>query len=240
MAEPTEAQRRVIDRTAEFVRSRMADDSSGHDWWHVWRVWQNALFIAQHEEADAFVTELAALLHDIADWKFHDGDDSAGPKVARAWLSEQDVDEVTIASVCEIIATLSFKGAGVATPMKTIEGCIVQDADRLDAIGAVGIARCFAFGGAKGRLMHDPESPPEMHQSFDDYKKKSGPSINHFHEKLLLLKDRMNTATGKQIARQRHEFLESFLNQFKAEWNIGKQFSTDSTSDLQAVQSHYS
>jgi uncharacterized protein len=220
MSELTETQQQLVDRTAAFVRSQMEGDSSGHDWWHVWRVWQNSLFISRSENADRFVTELAALLHDIADWKFHDGDDSAGPKAARAWLSEQSIDESVIDHVCEIVATVSFKGAGVETPMATLEGKIVQDADRLEAIGAIGIARCFAFGGAKGRLMHDPEDPPELHASFEDYKKKSGPSINHFYEKLLLLKDRMNTETGRKLATQRHQVLEDFLEQFHAEWNI--------------------
>lgn len=220
MSELTETQQQLVDRTAAFVRSQMEGDSSGHDWWHVWRVWQNSLFISRSENADRFVTELAALLHDIADWKFHDGDDSAGPKAARAWLSEQSIDESVIDHVCEIVATVSFKGAGVETPMATLEGKIVQDADRLEAIGAIGIARCFAFGGAKGRLMHDPEDPPELHASFEDYKKKSGPSINHFYEKLLLLKDRMNTETGRMLATQRHQVLEDFLEQFHAEWNI--------------------
>ena len=220
MSELTETQQQLVDRTAAFVRSQMEGDSSGHDWWHVWRVWQNSLFISRSENADRFVTELAALLHDIADLKFHDGDDSAGPKAARAWLSEQSIDESVIDHVCEIVATVSFKGAGVETPMATLEGKIVQDADRLAAIGAIGIARCFAFGGAKGRLMHDPEDPPELHASFEDYKKKSGPSINHFYEKLLLLKDRMNTETGRTLATQRHQVLEDFLEQFHAEWNI--------------------
>lgn len=220
MPELTESQQQIIDRTAEFVRTQMEGDSSGHDWWHVWRVWQNSLFISRNEHANRFVTELAALLHDIADWKFHDGDESAGPRAARAWLSEQSIDEATIKHVCNIVATVSFKGAGVETPMQSLEGKIVQDADRLEAIGAIGIARCFAFGGAKGRLIHDPEDPPELHASFEDYKKKSGPSINHFYEKLLLLKDRMNTETGRQLASDRHKVLEDFLKQFHAEWNI--------------------
>lgn len=220
MAELTERQQQIIDRTVEFVRTRMEGDSSGHDWWHVWRVWQNSLFIARSENADRFVTELAALLHDIADWKFHDGDDSIGPETARTWLSGQKVESSVIDHVCEIVATVSFKGAQVETPMATLEGKIVQDADRLEAIGAIGIARCFAFGGAKGRLMHDPDNPPELHASYEDYKKKSGPSINHFYEKLLLLKDRMNTETGLKLATQRHKVLEDFLEQFHAEWNI--------------------
>lgn len=209
----------LIDRTVEFVRQKMSGDSSGHDWWHIDRVWRTARILAEAEGAEREVVELAALLHDIADWKFAGGDESAGPKAARDWLSSQQVSEKTIEHVCDIIATLSFKGAGVQTPMRTLEGQCVQDADRLDAIGAVGIARCFAFGGAKGRLMHDPEVSPEMHQSFAAYKKNAGPSINHFYEKLLLLKDRINTATARRLAEERHAFMEQFLQQFFAEWD---------------------
>lgn len=223
MSELTDTQQPVVERTAEFVRREMEGDPSGHDWWHVWRVWQNSLYISRSENADQFVTQLAALLHDIADWKFHDGDESVGPETARNWLSGQKVETAVIDHVCEIVATVSFKGAGVETPMTTLEGQIVQDADRLEAIGAIGIARCFAFGGARGRLIHDPEEPPEMHASFDEYRKKSGPSINHFYEKLLLLKDRMNTPTGVTLAAQRHRVLEDFLKQFHAEWNIAGQ-----------------
>ncbi len=210
----------IVTRTAEYVRTQMADDETGHDWWHVWRVWQTAKQIAELEDADQFVVELAALLHDVADWKLHDGDLSAGPKAAREWLQGLDLDETTIAHVCEIVGGISFKGAGVDTPMATIEGRCVQDADRLDAIGAVGIARCFAFGGAKGRLIFDPEHPPELHGSFEAYRKKSGPSINHFYEKLLLLKDRMQTDSGRSLAAERHRFLETYLTQFFAEWGV--------------------
>ncbi len=209
----------LIERTVEFVRNKMSGDSSGHDWWHIDRVWRTARMLAHAEGANAEVVELAALLHDIADWKFAGGDEEAGPRAAREWLAKHDVPESTTEHVCEIIATLSFKGAGVQTPMKTLEGQCVQDADRLDAIGAVGIARCFAFGGAKGRLMHDPDVSPELHQSFSAYKKNSGPSINHFYEKLLLLKDRMNTETAKRFAAERHVFMEQFLQQFFAEWD---------------------
>ncbi len=203
-----------IRRTAEHVRQRMGQDSSGHDWWHIERVWQTAVELADAENANRYVVELAALLHDIADWKFADGDEQAGPQAARIWLSSLGVDAATVEHVCEIIATLSFKGAGVRTPMRTVEGAVVQDADRLDAIGAVGIARCFAYGGAKQRAMVDPEQLPEMHQSFAAYKKNSGPSINHFYEKLLLLRDRMNTASAKRMADERHRFMEAFLAQF--------------------------
>ena len=209
----------VITRAADHVRELLAGDSSGHDWWHIWRVWQNARRIGRDEGADLFVVELAALLHDIADWKFHGGDETAGPRAARAWLVEQQVDAATIDHVCEIIATLSFKGAGVPTPMRTLEGKVVQDADRLDAIGAIGIARAFAYGGHKGRAIYDPDQPPQPHASFEAYKKNVGPTINHFYEKLLLLKDLLNTAAAKRLAAERHAFMEQFLNQFYGEWN---------------------
>ena len=209
----------LIARTAHYIRERVKDDSSGHDWWHIDRVRRNAVLLAHAEGADAYVCELAALLHDIADWKFHGGDDTAGPRAAREWLSGQYADAALIDAVCEIIAGVSYKGAGVPTVMESLEGRCVQDADRLDAIGAIGIARAFAFGGHSGRAMYDPESPPEQHATFEAYKKKSGPTINHFYEKLLLLKDRMQTPTGKQLARERHRFLETFLAQFFQEWN---------------------
>jgi uncharacterized protein len=211
----------LITATAEFVRSRLAGESSGHDWWHIDRVRRNAVTLARAEGADPFVCELAALLHDIADWKFHGGDDTAGPRAARDWLTSQQADEAVIEPVCDIIAGVSFKGAGVTTNMPTLEGRCVQDADRLDAIGAIGIARAFAFGGHFGRAMYDPEHPPEQHATFAEYKAKSGPTINHFYEKLLLLKDRMQTGTGRQLAAERHQFMEQFLAQFFAEWGTG-------------------
>ena len=209
----------ILQLTAAHVRQTLSGDSSGHDWWHIDRVRRNSLIIAREEDADLFVTELAALLHDIADWKFHGGDDTAGPRAAREWLVRCEADPAVIDQVCEIVATLSFKGAGVATEMQTLEGRCVQDGDRLDAIGAVGIARAFAFGGHFGRAMYDPDVPPELHQSFAAYKQKGGPTINHFYEKLLLLKDRMQTATGTRLAQERHQFMETFLAQFFAEWN---------------------
>jgi uncharacterized protein len=174
--------------------------------------------IAREEKADLFVVELAALLHDVADWKFAGGDHDAGPRAAREWLMSQGVPSATIEHVADIIASLSFKGAGVETPMKTMEGQCVQDADRLDAIGAIGIARAFAYGGHKGRALYDPAMPPEPHASFEAYKKNAGPTINHFYEKLLLLKERMNTATGRRLAAERHVVLEEFLEEFFAEW----------------------
>ncbi len=165
-----------------------------------------------------FVVELAALLHDVADWKFAGGDHEAGPRQARAWLQSLGVPLATIDHVCEIVAGLSFKGAGVATTMRTIEGQCVQDADRLDALGAIGVARAFAYGGHKGQALYDPALPPTPHDSFEAYKRGSGSTINHFHEKLLLLAGRMNTAAGKRLACERHGFLERFLEQFLAEW----------------------
>lgn len=209
----------LIAATVEYVRQTLAGDSSGHDWWHIDRVRRSACRLANAEGADVVVTELAALLHDIADWKFHGGDETAGPRTARIWLEKNDVDAAVTEHVCGIIAGLSYKGAGVATDMPTLEGRCVQDADRLDAIGAIGIARAFAFGGHFGRPIYDPEQPPELHGTFAAYKSKGGPSINHFYEKLLLLKDRMQTPTGKQLAAERHQFLETFLQQFFAEWN---------------------
>jgi uncharacterized protein len=212
------AQSDIVEAAADHIRGLLAGDSSGHDWFHIERVWKTAVTIARGEGADLFVVELAALLHDIADWKFHGGNEDAGPQAAREWMMGFGVPKPTIDHVCEIIASLSFKGAGVATPMSSLEGQCVQDADRLDAIGAVGIARAFAYGGHKGRAMYDPAVPPTPHDSFGAYKKNAGPTINHFYEKLLLLKDRMNTAAGQKLASERHEFMERYLEQFFAEW----------------------
>jgi uncharacterized protein len=208
----------LIQRTAAHVRQQLEGDSSGHDWWHVWRVWQTARNLALEERADLKVVELAALLHDIADWKFAGGDETAGPAAARAWLEAAAVAEPTIVHVERIVADLSFKGAGVRTPMHSLEGQIVQDADRLDAIGAVGIARAFAYGGHNGRAMYDPAIQPEQHESFAAYKRNSGPTINHFYEKLLLLADRMNTPAAKRMAQERHAYIEEFLARFYREW----------------------
>lgn len=208
----------LISHVAADVRARMVGDSS-HDWWHVYRVWQTAKRIAAEEKADALVVELGALLHDIADWKFHDGDETVGPRVAGEVLSSHGVAPDVVAQVQDIVATISYKGAGVATPMATIEGKCVQDADRLDAIGAVGIARCFAYGGHKGRAMYDPDDAPVLHADKDAYKQSRGASINHFYEKLLLLKDRMNTDAAKRMAEGRHRFMEAYLDEFYQEWN---------------------
>ncbi len=213
-----EDQNKIVRSVIEEVKSRLANQESGHDWWHVMRVWKNAQTIAQNEQVDLFVVELGALLHDIADWKFYEGDETVGPKVAREILEGQKVDENVIKQVCEIISTISYKGAGVVSLMRTKEGMVVQDADRLDALGAIGIARTFSYGGHKNREMYNPEQPPVMHQDFEAYKTNTGSTINHFYEKLLLLKDRMNTQTGKKMAEERHVFMEEYLKQFYKEW----------------------
>lgn len=213
----TEAE--IVCTTEIHVRRLMEEDSSGHDWWHIDRVRRNALKVARDEGANLFIVELSALLHDIADWKFHAGDESAGPRAASEWLAQFNIDSEIVRHICEIIADISFKGAGTRTDMRSIEGQCVQDGDRLDAIGAIGVARAFAFGGHFGRAMYDPEVPPEQHGSFAAYKKNKGPTINHFYEKLLLLKDRMQTATGRRMAAERHQFMQQFLSQFFAEWN---------------------
>lgn len=209
----------VINTLVERVKEKMSGEGSGHDWWHVYRVWQNAIAIGQAEGADMFVVQLAALLHDIADWKFNDGDMKAGGRVSAEWLTELSVDGNVINHVSAIIDRLSYKGAGVDTSMPTLEGKVVQDADRLESMGAMGVARTFAYGGYKGRPLYDPNIKPEVHTSLEQYKNSAGPTINHFYEKLLLLKELINTDHAKKLAAGRHEFMESFLKQFFAEWS---------------------
>lgn len=208
----------IIKQTEEYVKKTLEGETSGHDWWHIYRVWKNAIHIGKQENVDLFVVQLAALLHDIADWKFHSGDLSIGPKLAREWLEKMEVEEQVISHVCEIIEGISFKGSGVKSQMKTKEGMIVQDADRLDAMGAIGICRAFAYGSHKGREMYNPDIKPKMHKTFEEYKNNKGTTINHFYEKLLLLKDLMNTPTAKKIAEERHKFMEQFLDRFFKEW----------------------
>jgi uncharacterized protein len=214
----------IVAATERVVRARLSGDVTGHDWFHTDRVRRLALRIARDEAGeypalDLRVIELAALLHDLEDWKFAGGDESAGPRAASRWLTDQRADLATTAHVAEIVATLSFKGAGVPTPMHTLEGMIVQDADRLDAIGAIGIGRTFAYGGSRGHPMHDPRISPELHGTFAAYKASTGTTINHFPEKLLLLRDRMNTASARRLAARRHDVMEAFLAQFLAEWD---------------------
>ena len=209
----------IISQTEDYVRQKLEGESTGHDWWHIHRVRNTALKLGKEENADLFVVELAALLHDIADHKFHGGDEEIGPATARKWLQQLEVQESIINHICDIIRDVSFKGADVETTMKTIEGKIVQDADRLDAIGAIGIARTFAYGGYKGRELHNPGITPEKHDSFDSYKKSTGPTLTHFYENLFLLKDRMNTHSGRKLADKRHRFMEKFVHQFLSEWD---------------------
>lgn len=208
----------VINKTIDFVKAKLEGDSSGHDWWHIYRVWNLSKKIQEKEGGDLFIIEMAALLHDVADWKFYENEE-AGLTVVRDWLVKVGILQEPVEKIIDIIRNVSYKGAGVADQMKTIEGKIVQDADRLDAIGAIGIARTFAFGGKFGSEMHNPAEDAKMHNSFEEYKNSEGTTINHFYEKLLLLKDRINTKTAKEIALERHNYMKVFLKQFYDEWN---------------------
>lgn len=210
----------IIDKTFSYVKDALGGEGSGHDWWHVYRVWKTAQHIALLEKnVDIQIVELAALLHDIADWKFNNGDVRAGSRVARVWLQKQNFPEEKTKHICEIIEETSFKGAGVKFKMRTKEGMVVQDADRLDAIGAIGIARTFAYGGYSDREIYNPNIKPEMHVTFEQYKTSKSTTINHFYEKLLLLKDLMNTETARKIAEQRHKYMKNYLDRFYKEWS---------------------
>lgn len=207
----------VIEKTILFVKEKLAGDSSGHDWWHIFRVWNMAKKISENENGDLFVIEMAALLHDVADWKFYENEDE-GLQVIINFLADLELDKTNIDRIIDIVRNVSFKGAGVNDKMVSLEGKIVQDADRLDAIGAIGVARTFAFGGKYGNEMYHPEKKAKLHESFEDYKNDKGSTINHFYEKLLLLKERMHTKTAKHIAEERHCYMEMFLEQFYGEW----------------------
>jgi len=209
----------IIDKTIQFVKQKLENAEGGHDWFHIERVYKNALFIAKEEDCDLTVVQLGALLHDIADSKFHDGDETIGPKTARFFLEKENVEEATIQHVIAIIENISFKGGNFEKKFTSKELEIVQDADRLDAIGAIGIARTFNYGGFKNRALYNPEILPNLTMSKEEYKSSESPTLNHFYEKLLLLKDKMNTQTGKKIALERHVYMENFLSQFLAEWN---------------------
>ena len=213
---PTKKDSLILEKTRSYVRSTFENESSGHDWWHIFRVKNLALRIAETEGGNLFLIEMAALLHDLDDWKLIKSEQNLRVK---PWLRKMETSDLISKNILEIIEQVSFKGAEVETKAISLEAKIVQDADRLDAIGAIGIARTFAYGGNKGRLIYDPEIKPEMHKSFDAYKKSSAPTINHFYEKLLLLKDLLNTQTAKKIAESRHRFMEDFLEQFYKEWN---------------------
>jgi uncharacterized protein len=207
----------VIQKTETFVKTFHQHDTSGHDWWHIHRVRNLSLKIAATEQANLLVVELAALLHDIPDHKLNN--EAVGMNSIKEFLNAMNLPETTIQHVIGIIEKVSFKGTNVQTNMPSIEGKIVQDADRLDAIGAIGIARVFAYGGHRRQSMHNPNIEPKQHDSFEEYKSAETTSINHFHEKLLLLKDRMNTETGKAMAQDRHRFMQQYLNHFHDEWD---------------------
>ena len=209
----------IINKTTLFVQDTLKNAEGGHDWWHIYRVWNNAKLIAQTEQSDLLIVELAALLHDIADSKFYNGDEEIGPRVAGDFLNSINIDENIVVHVQQIIRHMSFKSSFDKAIFTSKELQIVQDADRLDAIGAIGIARAFNYGGFKGREIYNPEIKPDFNLSKDAYKNSTAPTINHFYEKLLLLKDKMNTDTGKQLAAQRHQFMEDYLKQFYLEFN---------------------
>ncbi|MEE9408484.1 MAG: HD domain-containing protein [Polaribacter sp.] len=211
----------IIENTIEFVKTELKNAEGGHDWFHIERVFKNSLLISKEENVDIFIVSLGALLHDIADAKFYDGDETIGPKKATEFLENEKVDTEIILHVVNIINHISYKNSlstdGEKFTSKELE--VVQDADRLDAIGATGIARCFNYGGFKNRVLYDPEIAPNLEMTKAEYKKSVAPTINHFYEKLLLLKDKMNTSTGKKIAKERHQFMELYLKQFYSEWN---------------------
>ena len=210
----------IILNTIDFVKETLEDAEGGHDWFHIERVYKNALLISENEKVDRFVVQLGALLHDIADAKFYNGDESIGPKKAREFLKKQYVDEDIIIHIENIILFISYKSSlDTSKKFTSPELDVIQDADRLDAIGAIGIARCFNYGGFKNRSLYDPEIEPNLEMTKEQYKKSTTPTINHFYEKLLLLKDKMNTKTGQLLAKERHGYMEQFLQQFYEEWN---------------------
>jgi uncharacterized protein len=211
----------IIERTISFVKATLSDMEGGHDWFHVQRVFQNAIRIAREEKTDVLVVSLGALLHDIADSKFHGGDERIGPKTAADFLTSLHLPARTIAHVKKIVKHISFKNSldGKRKKFNSMEFRVVQDADRLDAIGAIGIARAFNYGGYRNMPLYDPAIPPDLKMTKAEYKRSGNPTINHFYEKLLLLKDNMNTDTGKRLAAERHQFMLNYLEQFYMEWN---------------------
>ncbi|AIN72999.1 HD domain-containing protein [Flavobacterium psychrophilum] len=209
----------LINKTILFVKQKLENAEGGHDWFHIERVYKNAILIASAEKCNEMVVKLGALLHDIADSKFYNGDETVGPKMAREFLEAENVSEEIISHVIKIIENISFKGGNFNKNFASKELEIVQDADRLDAIGAIGIARTFNYGGFKNRQLYNPEIVPNLSMNKEEYKNSESPTLNHFYEKLLLLKDKMNTETGKKIAQERHHYMETFLEQFHFEWN---------------------
>ncbi|MEW7278006.1 HD domain-containing protein [Aquimarina sp. 2201CG1-2-11] len=208
----------ILSKTIDFVKDTLNNAEGGHDWFHIQRVYKNTKLIAKDEAVDILIVSLGALLHDIADSKFYDGDETIGPRMAREFLVDLQVQSSVIDHVIKIIENISFKGGNTKQHFRSPELEVVQDADRLDAIGAIGIARCFNYGGFKNRGLYDPQIRPNLSMSKEEYKASTAPTINHFYEKLLLLKDRMNTKTGKKIAEERHRFMEQYLDQFYKEW----------------------
>ncbi|MCY1720295.1 HD domain-containing protein [Prolixibacteraceae bacterium Z1-6] len=209
-------QKELLFQTEKYIKEHFEGEGSGHDWWHIYRVRNLALKISKQEGGDIFIIEMAALLHDLDDWKLSDETNNSKTKI---WLQKMNLPVAEIKKILRIIEQVSFKGAGIETKAISLEAQIVQDADRLDAIGAIGIARTFAYGGHKNRLMYDPAIKPEMHNSFEEYKKTTAPTINHFYEKLLLLKNRLNTQTAIHLAESRHRYMEDFLEHFFKEWD---------------------
>ncbi|EKT3963178.1 HD domain-containing protein [Flavobacterium psychrophilum] len=209
----------LINKTILFVKQKLENAEGGHDWFHIERVYKNAILIASAEKCNEMVVKLGALLHDIADSKFYNGDETVGSKMAREFLEAENVSEEIISHVIKIIENISFKGGNFNKNFASKELEIVQDADRLDAIGAIGIARTFNYGGFKNRQLYNPEIVPNLSMNKEEYKNSQSPTLNHFYEKLLLLKDKMNTETGKKIAQERHHYMETFLEQFHFEWN---------------------
>ena len=208
----------IIDKTILFVKEQLKNAEGGHDWFHIERVYRNSILIAKNEQCNLEIVKLGALLHDIADSKFHNGDETIGPKIAHEFLKKENVSEEIISHVIKIIENISFKGGNFEKKFSSKELDIVQDADRLDALGAIGIARTFNYGGFKNRSIYDPNIAPKFNMCKEEYKNSETPTINHFYEKLLLLKEKMNTQSGKKIAEDRHIYMENFLSQFYAEW----------------------
>lgn len=208
----------IVSNTIAFVKKALAGAEAGHDWFHIERVYKTALTINAEEKGDELVVALSALLHDIADSKFNGGDEEIGPRMAGEFLQEQGLDAATITHVQQIIKNLSYKASLGEVTFTSKELDVVQDADRLDAIGAIGIARAFTYGGYKNRVLYDPEIKPQLGMDKETYKNSTGPTLNHFYEKLLLLKDLMKTDTGRLLAEQRHHFMLEFLDEFYAEW----------------------
>lgn len=210
----------LIYKTADLVRSTLSYEEGGHDWWHIYRVWNTARHIAQKEGADLLIAELGALLHDIADSKFYNGDETIGPRRAQELLASLNAPGDIVEKVRLIVANVSFKGVNHTSSYQSPELDVVQDADRLDAMGAIGIARAFNYGGYTHRPIYDPDIKPVQNMTKDQYKQSESPTINHFYEKILLLKDKMNTETGSAMALERHKFLEVYLEQFYKEWGM--------------------